>query len=152
PSAIISAYTSPVSQGTVPDNVRCHILASKYLPGLEPGLVITVPLTAMLLVEYAYDTHYTVYTTPAEVRCKKYEPLPAPICFQFTALDLDFDEHRSKPTRAAFADLLRSLYITDYTPNIVHETRGGARILYLIEPMTDPDKFEAHCGELLDKI
>jgi hypothetical protein len=149
PSAIVSSYTSELD---IPETIQCHLLGSKYLPGLEPDCVLTVPLAAALLVEYDCDAHFTLYTSPAEVRLLKYEPLPAPVLFQFVALDLDFDNHKSKPTDLDFANLVRSLHCTDYTPNIVYATRGGARLIYLIEPLADPALFEANYQALLQKV
>jgi hypothetical protein len=124
---------------------------------LEPDRVVAVPLTAALLVAYDCDAHFTLYTTPAEVRLRKHEPLPAPVLFQFAAADLDFDSHRTLPTLLDFASLVRSLYVMGSdlpppTPNVVYETRGGARVLYLIEPLTDPAEFEAHYHALLAKV
>ena len=62
------------------------------------------------------------------------------------AFDLDFKNHddNDRPTLDHFARLVGYLSLLDYQPNLVYQTRGGCRLIYLIEPSTDALWFETH--------
>ena len=42
--------------------------------------------------------------------------------------------------------------ILDHTPNVAYQTRGGARLIYLIEPTHDPEWFESQYAAFMPKL
>lgn len=143
--SIINAYTQSLNPHSPLPSADCHVLASKYTKGGD-SVTGTLSLKQMLLERWPCDLHFTMYTSPTGTRLLK--GAPSNPTFNFCAYDLDYDGHNSKPTLDAFAGLVRLLYVIDLTPNIVYTTRGGARIIYLIDPIDDPDRFEAHYQKL----
>jgi hypothetical protein len=166
---IIRAYTSeftwiaPKLYNTVELAVVEHYLkqitplvsafGSKFTEGNDP--VATAPLARVLLERWDeddWDLHFAMYSSREEVRCVKNNPTPYDLTFGIAAYDLDFDKHVGRPTLGNFADLVRTLWLLDQVPNVVYSTRGGARIVYYIEPMYDPMQFEQHYQRLMEII
>jgi hypothetical protein len=167
-------YTAPFHRWDMEPEIRTHCLSSKKIPAValtdddsldDEGNITTTPkrigqktptvqLRDMLLTQWPKDVHYSMYWTSEQKRQQKSDPSipPLDIEFAFAAFDLDFDEHKSLPTINNFSHLTRTLTIIDHTPNIVYTTRGGARIIYLIDPITDAATFEGHYQQLFKKI
>jgi hypothetical protein len=101
-------------------------------------------LVQALLEPWDHDVHYAQYHNPEGYRCTKDGARPPGLRFDFLALDLDWEQHGSRPTLQDYAGLVETMFIHDYTPNIIYNTLKGARLIYLIEPLIDPDVFERH--------
>lgn len=114
----------------------------------------SIPLSIMLLTKWQTDVHFSMYHTSEQRRMQKSNPTcpPLNIEFKLCAFDLDFDAHRTKPTDADFDHLILCLQIIDHMPNIVYQTRGGARIIYIIDPIRDANTFEGHYQRMLTKL
>jgi hypothetical protein len=96
-----------------------------------------------------------MYTSPAVTRLVKDASLAgvySGVRFDVAVLDLDFDDHRNRPTIEDFSKLVMCAQVMDHTPNVVYATRGGARFIYCIEPIMDVDLFERHYHGLLERI
>jgi hypothetical protein len=131
-------------------NPPVTIFGDKFVPGGDSADG-RCDLSDMLLTEWPTDVHYTQYVSPTDIR-QVHDSPTAGVEFHVAAIDLDFDNHKSKPVLMDFADLLRVASVTDLTPNIVHQTRGGARWIWLIQPITDPIIFEQHYQGLIDMM
>jgi hypothetical protein len=160
PEAIINAYTDSLDdqlsyglteQYHLPDTIGCHVLASKFCHGGE-AVDATLPLSVALAEPWPCDVHISMYVSERQVRVTKAEAAGYELTFSFAAYDLDFDGHRSRPTRGDFADLIRTLHLIDIRPNLVYSTRGGARLAYFIEPVHDPEWFEEHYASLMRRV
>ena len=116
-----------------------HVLV-KYTRG---GCAVdgTADLTDVLIEPWPADAQFTMYTSPSGTRLVK-DGATTGIRFEVAVVDLDFDEHHTRPSIENFCDLMVSAYINDHTPNVVYSTRGGARFVYLIEPIEDAEVFE----------
>lgn len=132
------------------------ILMDKYLPGECPiaddgGGIST--LYEMLTEQWPADVHYLMYTHPSNTRLIKLnkQQRHQGINFNICALDLDYDNHHGKPGIDDFCNILTRAYVVDHTPNIVYQTRGGCRWLYLIEPMNNEYDFEDRFQSLVDQ-
>jgi hypothetical protein len=150
-SLILDAYSAPAGVGLVPlPDAPVHVLGSKFTPGGDP-VDGTLGLADLLVERFECDAHFTSYTSPELARLVKGIPHPQ-IRFDLAVLDLDFDDHQSRPTLGDFAALIRIAHLLDEVPNVVYETRGGARFIYVIEPITDADQFERHFHALLTRV
>jgi hypothetical protein len=147
---IISAYGGQLQHGDLDSSIQTHLLGDKYVRGGEE-VSDSVPLTAALIEEFESDVHFTLYSTPACVRCIKASP-PMHATFSFAAVDLDFADHSEVPTHEDFADLIRFLFVVDRMPSVLYETRHGARAIFLIRPMRVAGNFEVHYRALLAKL
>jgi len=107
----------------------------------------------MLREKASTDAHFAMYHQQDVwvARCTKNGD-NGPLNFDIAAYDLDFGGHQRRPNADDFVALVRKLWIIDQTPNLVYQTRGGARIIYCIERLTDPDEFEEHYQSLLKKL
>lgn len=151
PEQLIFSFCSPLRHGDLDADVCCHVTASKMVRGDSP-ISDAVPLNWMLLERFDDDYHFTQYCSSPAVRCLKANADKYALEFRFAAFDLDFAEHHERPTREDFADLIRTLFIRDHVPNVCYETRGGARLIYLIEPVRNAQQFEDHYSALLREL
>jgi hypothetical protein len=149
--ATIGSYSRPLQPDDFDDIIRTHVVESKFLCGNSP-VTGTAPLVDVLLAHWPCDLHFTLYTSTQAVRCLKSDVANYDLAFRFAAVDCDFDKHTGRPTRQNFADLLRTLHVMDEVPNVVYETRGGCRLIYVIEPLFDAGVFEGHYGSLLARL
>lgn len=125
------------------------VFHTKYIPG--GGKVASVPLWYALLERHRTDAHFATYTTTEEVRATKTGG-PYQIQFNCATYDLDYEGHKSRPNPADFGNFCRSLIVQDHVPNIAYPTRGGARIIFYVDQLTDPAEFEAHYQSLMGKL
>ena len=149
----INARTKPLEPRDLPSDVWTHILAERCIWGNEP-VDGTMPLEDALLEPWEKDVHITQYISQAAVRCVKGDVNRYQLRFDFCLFDLDFKNHddNDRPTLDHFAKLVGYLNVLDYQPNIVYQTRGGCRLVYLIEPTTDALWFESHYAALAKEI
>jgi hypothetical protein len=168
-------YTTRFTCTDIDDSIRTHRLDHKKIPAVslhventlneETGEITTVitrvgahtpalSLSTLLTMQWPTDVHFPQYYTSEEKRQQKSDPiaLPLDIEFRFAAYDLDFGDHKVRPTIADFNKLVLTLQVVDYTPNIIYQTRGGARIIYLIDPINVADEFERHYNKLLTTL
>jgi len=133
----------------LPD-VQCMVFAGKYIMGgaLDEGVIM--PIEAMLRTPFESDAHFVQYVTPKSMRVNK--EMQEPVLFSFCAYDLDFGKHGQRPTNAEFEHLQLCCGLSDFVPNVLYGTRGGARVLYLIQPIASPDVFEGHAKVLAKHI
>lgn len=115
------------------------------IPGGTEGVIMSLPF--MLLMEYEDDHHFTQYTSLWNpVRLKKADHTN--MSFGVCAYDLDWDNHKSRPTKDDFAQFVSTVATNDLgvpKPFCIYETRGGIRMLYALSPVIDnPEAFERH--------
>ncbi len=150
----LNYYTKPLTQEPRRLPVaRVQVLTTKFTPGGE-SVAGTLDLDEMLLERYPADAHFMMYTSPQGVRLVKGTAAYLGVCFEIAAVDLDFDQHRSRPTLSDFCDLAMVADVTlRPAPNVIYQTRGGARLVYLIETIQDdPDLFERHYQGLIARV
>jgi len=143
-------YTQQLRLGDISPEVACTVFADKRQVGGESDSGVTMPLEMMLLEEFPQDHHFTQYTTPQSMRLRK--DMREPTRFDFVAFDLDFGKHLERPTVETFSLLVLHCWLVDYVPNIIYATRGGARIVYVIQPFSDATLFEGHAKTLTRKL
>jgi len=129
--------------------VPVSLFSTKYIAG---GCeIVTAPLWFALIENHEQDLHYSMYASGRGVRCLKGEA-NTDLTFSIAAYDFDLAGHTGRPTQTDFTDFVRLCSLVDDLPNIVYATRGGARILYFIDPIHDPNVFEAHFQALLARL
>jgi hypothetical protein len=146
----IAGCSRKLTKGMIGAGTKCQVFDTKYTRGGHKADG-TLSLGETLLEKWPTDLHFTQYTDLDGVRLTK-DRLCGGISFAFVAMDLDFDDHRTRPTAADFAGVLMLAAKIDPSPNIVYETRGGARWIWLIEPIRNEDVFEEHAQALMWKI
>jgi hypothetical protein len=145
---IITAYTGPISDWD--DHHQVTVFPHARFTLGERGAA-NAPLSEMLWCRYDCDAHFTMYTGYGEKLCGKTYKYNGDLTFDVAAFDLDYIDHEEPPA-GSFANLIRRLHVSDFTPNIVYETKHGARIIYCIKRITDPAKFEGHFQAFLKKL
>lgn len=128
-----------------------HILSNKFIKGGEP-VDGTATLTQALLEPWACDAHCTMYTTTDNVRALKAQAESYDITFEVAMIDLDFDGHGRKPNVDDFREIEMLAGIMDFVPNLIYQTRGGCRWVFVIEPIRSAEAFEARYQVLIDKL
>jgi hypothetical protein len=136
-------YTQPLTPNSISDDIETQVFGTKKFRGDAEDCDGTLPLSVALLTPWDADAHITQYTSDPPVRCKKANVANYKLKFTQVLFDLDFGEHgKEQPTMEDFAQLVCTLWLFDHVPNIVYPTLYGARIVFLIKPMTDADQFE----------
>ena len=143
--------TRALDRHDLPSGVQTHVLGSKFTRGGEP-VDGTMPLAHMLLEEWEADCHFTQYTSDPPVRAVKGEANNYKLRFDFCCYDLDFDNHGRRPTLDDFRQLVIVANVIDHTPNVLYETRGGARFVYLIRPTSNPEWFESRYAAFMAQL
>ena len=96
------------------------------------------------------DLHYVQYTSQENVRLRK-DMSHTDLTFNIASFDFDAPGHRGV-TDEEFWYWAWQAWLLTPQPNIIHRTRGGARAIYCIEPMNDPDSFEVGRLKLFHKL
>ncbi len=128
-----------------------HIMADKYAKGGEQ-IDGTTDVVDLLTQKWEFDLHFTMYTHPSVTRLVKESTPHKGIRFDVAVYDLDFDDHKTRPTHNDFCSLVFAGKYLDEAPNIIYQTRGGARFVYFIESIYDEFLFEAHYQSFLGRL
>lgn len=134
---------------------RCTVFGNKYTAGNEEADGV-MSVAGMLLEKWPCDVHFAQYIAHSgePVRCLKSDAAQYDLQFRIAAFDADFHGHTGdeRPTPEAFATFVMSMSFQDFPPNYVYATRRGARVIFYIEAINNPEVFEAHYGALLNKL
>jgi hypothetical protein len=130
-------------------NMPVSLLTRKKIPGGDP--VVNAPLWMALIPNHECDMHYVMYSSVREVRCIKADA-NTDLTFPIAAYDFDYEGHTERPSQADFTDFIRLCSLVDDLPNLVYPTRGGARIIFIIDPIHDPNVFESYFQSLLARL
>jgi hypothetical protein len=120
----------------------------------EPDTGVVMPLGMMMVEKFEGDAHFVCYTTPQSMRLRK--DMTEPMKFDFVAYDADFNDHKSRPASDDFFKFVDEMFIHHYAgvplPNVIYQTRGGCRLVFLIRPLFDANIFESHVKALARKL
>jgi hypothetical protein len=114
------------------------VLPHAFITGGEGGYQVS--LVEMLTTAWDSDTHYVQYTSGEDARLRK-DMAATNLRFEIMALDLDGVGHQA-PSDYAWWSLVQTTGWMSPQPNAVYQTRAGARLVFVVEPITDGLEFE----------
>jgi hypothetical protein len=135
-------HTRPLAE------VPVLVVPHPFILGGESGYRIS--LLELVTTPFDGDVHYAQYVSNEDARLRK-DMQPSNLAFRLVAIDLDGPEHQD-PGDDAWWTLVQTTAWMRPQPNIVHRTRAGARLIYLIEPITEAGSFELRRIRLLGEV
>ncbi|RKZ71341.1 MAG: hypothetical protein DRQ48_03875 [Gammaproteobacteria bacterium] len=111
---------------------------SKYIVGNKKETGLMASLSTILYQHWPGDLHFAQYAHTE--RLTKNANSYTEVNFEIMAFDLD--AHGSTTNGETFWWLVYASYLWDATPNLMYKTKNGARAIYFIEQITDPQLFQ----------
>jgi hypothetical protein len=140
----------PLEADTDFPEIPITLFGNKYTPGGEAADGV-LPMKEAFLECWPTDVHFALYQHPACLRLLK-GVQHVGIKFQIACLDLDFNNHLTKPTDEDFVGLVRLARLLEPKPSLIYPTSGGARLVYCIQTITDELTFERYYQGLIHEV